>query len=379
MKSIKEKTIPLLTVLYTLFLICSIPYIRLFQDYMTTNNLKYMYDYVLYFLVFLIAGFILLNSLYRRMFSLKNIFHYGLTIILFGVGLSLVGETVERVHFLQYGIVVFLFFYSIKEYFPDLNAYLLTFSFSFALSILDEGIQWWVPSRTGEFRDIVINVIAILLSLTCIAFLWKPQSIENSFSRKGLSPLILLLIFVGAALTLFIDIVQIGYLIEDPVVGTFKSRYTAEDLQEKRNTLSYDPQDQIEPLMRVPNREKTETRGPSLLEMWKKEDFYRSEAEFHVGARNRLFARKDYFEAMKENQIIEKYYRPLVENSPVRWSADDIKRVNGLIESQEQFRQNYTSSIHKHLWVQIPRVLVWSLFLLFSCVMLFCRWKIRQK
>ncbi|MDI9630817.1 MAG: VanZ family protein, partial [Acidobacteriota bacterium] len=82
---------------------------------------------------------------------------------LFRTGLAEV-DAVERIHVLAYGLLAFLF---ARAFAPrrDLSAYLLAFLATALCGILDEWVQWLVPTRVGDIRDVGLNAGAAVPGL----------------------------------------------------------------------------------------------------------------------------------------------------------------------------------------------------------------------
>src|SRR5262245_26883096 len=67
---------------------------------------------------------------------------------------------VERFHFVEYGLIIFLF-YRAWHARDDASALVLPALAAFVVGIADEALQWFVPGRVGELRDIFLNGAAI--------------------------------------------------------------------------------------------------------------------------------------------------------------------------------------------------------------------------
>jgi len=359
--SSKKKFISVVTLAYTLFILISVPYIRFFQDYVKSHDLVKIYDYALYGMCFFLVAFVFYNIFLKRKVQWKNILAYGATGLIFAAGLSIVHETVERIHFIQYGFLVLLLFNVLRSRIDDLSIYVWTFLLATCVGVLDEWIQWWVPSRFGEIRDIYINLIAILVGLACIHFLWRPTGIKNHFPRSRWRTLLVLLTLLLFEITAFIHCTHLGYLIHDSAIGSFHSRFSRTQLIHLSSTRDYPREEQILKVRKKKFKKYTHTHG-SLLEMWQKEDFYKTEAQFHTGARNRLFDEGHYFESQQENAILEKYYRPLILDSDMRWGTQELKLLQSRRQSQGNDAWKFSSSMQKHIWIGMSKTTLWGIY-----------------
>ncbi len=185
------------------------------------------------------------------------------------------------------------------------------------VSVLDEGLQWLVPVRTGEVFDIALNILAGLggalvgLGLFSIGLgagkgarpgvevrfgfapersiiayrSWPPH--PSALRRLGAASSLSVLLLAG-----FVDVVHLGHQIEDEEVGVFRSFWDARALVARNQ--------------RAEEAWRRETPGP--LTPFEREDWFRTEAGWHVIARNRAAVSEDWRTAHAENRILEVYY-----------------------------------------------------------------------
>lgn len=78
--------------------------------------------------------------------------------------LRLMGQPEEAVHFLEYGALGILLYWALKARVPDRSIYLAVTLAGVLVGTVDEVIQWLVPDRFWDFRDIVLNGGAVVLS-----------------------------------------------------------------------------------------------------------------------------------------------------------------------------------------------------------------------
>ena len=64
----------------------------------------------------------------------------------------------ERVHFIVFGL---LGFFTLKL-FPPALAYALCL----LMAMADEGLQWFLPDRVGDLRDVAVNLVAAWAGVT---------------------------------------------------------------------------------------------------------------------------------------------------------------------------------------------------------------------
>lgn len=207
---------------------------------------------------------------------------------------------VELFHFVQYGIVTFLFYRATRRT-QDLGVVLLPALAGVIVGAAEEWFQWFLPARVGEIRDLWLNLAAIGCALLFSVAVDPPDGMF-----WGLRPSSLRLVsrFAAAAvlaMAVFVDVIHIGHRITDPEIGTFESRYTLERLGELQ--AARDRQWRVQP-------------PPPVLVRLSREDQYLTEAMQHAEERNRLWAAGDIEGAWRQNRILEKYFAPTLD---LRW------------------------------------------------------------
>jgi VanZ family protein len=212
-------------------------------------------------------------------------------------------DVVQRFHFVEYGVITFLFYRAWRPL-GDPALLVLPVLAGLMVGTADEWLQWFIPNRVGEIADILLNGIAIgcglLFSLGAdppARFQWRMN--PGSLVRVGRSAALTIL-----ALAAFFHVVHLGYDIHDQQAGVFKSRYAPNVLAslaiEKRDDWRAHP-------------------FPVVLQRVSREDQYMTEGVTHVQRRNELLAANDARGAWMENVILEKYYGPVLD-TPSYWS-----------------------------------------------------------
>jgi hypothetical protein len=151
----------------------------------------------------------------------------------------------------------------------------------------------------------------------------------------------------------------VGYEIEDPAFGRFRSRYDGPSL------------------LRIANERDAEWKTHPPIERPRsrsREDQYQSEGHLHVQERNRRWAANDIAAAWFENLILEKYYAPVLDapsylsKTGHRWPdaqrADAEQRRNGASPAAYESRADAAEGRHFiRVW---PPVLFWIVVALTS-------------
>ena len=249
-------------------------------------------------------------------------------------------NAVERVHFVEYGLVAFLFYRAglPRRSFSeggksagDPSIVILPILAGFTVGTFDEWLQWFIPYRVGEAHDVFINLAAIICGLLFALALQPPSAFSarlsaHSWRRIGIASAIVWLIFAT-----FVSQVHLGHMISVPDVGRFKSHYTEDEL--------YDLQGHRAALW--------QTQPPINIPRLSREDQYLDEGLWHVRKRNSTDV---IGEAWRENLILERFFVPVLDMptyaSPNgnRWPPEqraDISQRAGVMDSYVSTAESY--------------------------------------
>ena len=197
----------------------------------------------------------------------------------------------ERLHIVEYGLLAILLY---RAFWPQGGwaSLLLPLLWVTAAGTLDEWVQWLSPRRTGEFRDVLMNIVAGgtgVLFAVCM----KPPQRSDAPWHRALRRIARTSAGVALFTGLFFYTAHLGYEIHDPEVGRFRSWFTAEQLAEigRERTQRWD----------VPN-------PPTGQEIWALQDYYMTEGARHTQHRNQSFHDGLLVLAWHANEILERYY-----------------------------------------------------------------------
>jgi VanZ family protein len=205
-------------------------------------------------------------------------------------------DVVELVHFLQYGLVTFLFYRACRPA-SDGSALAIPLLAGLIVGTAEEWFQWFLPARVGEIRDLYLNVTAIACGLL---FSTAVDPLEGDPRRLAPGSAARVARFAAAAIVAvaaFFHAVHLGHAIDDDEAGRFESRYS---------------RDRLLALQAERAAEWAVTPPPPTLRRLSREDQYLTEAVQHAQWRNRLWDAGDAVAAWNENRILEKYYAPVL-------------------------------------------------------------------
>jgi hypothetical protein len=205
-------------------------------------------------------------------------------------------NAVERFHFLEYGLISFLFYRAWRPL-GDVSIVLLPTLAGLIVGTAEEWLQWFIPNRVGEINDIFLNLVAIFCGLMFSLAVLPPE--RFSWSLRASAPRVARLAAVTVlAVAVFVHVLHFGYTIADDEAGTFMSRYTGAELA----------------AIQAEKAAEWRTNPPPLvLQRLSREDQYLSEGLAHVRLRNMAWAAGDYAAAWCENRILEKHFVPVLD------------------------------------------------------------------
>jgi hypothetical protein len=223
--------------------------------------------------------------------------------LVLGVGYSTLSRTgdptvdvVERFHFVEYGLVTFLFYRAWRPA-GDASLLILPVLAGLLVGTCEEWLQWFVPARVGEMRDVFLNLWAIICGLLFSVALDPPERFTRtlrptSWRRVRRVAALVLLVFA-----MFFECVHLGYDIRDPDVGAFRSTYTRDHLDALASDRSA----------------RWKSHPPLTWSRLSREDQYFSEGLVHVRTRNRCWTESKLACAARENAILERYFAPVID------------------------------------------------------------------
>ncbi len=250
-------------------------------------------------------------------------------------------NAVERFHFLQYGLITFLFYRAWRPL-GDLSIFILPVLAGLMVGAVEEWFQWFIPNRVGEMSDVFLNLVAIGTGLLFSVAVdppgrWAPYLRPESPKRISRMAAVALVVFAA-----FFHIVHLGYRIDDEEIGSFTSRWRASELLQVQRD----------------KRAEWEASPPSVtLVRLSREDQYLTEGIEHVQERNELWAAGDLRGAWLENRILEKYYEPVL-GTPThagaghRWPAE--QRADAESRAATAAPASFTSDAYPY------RLFLWS-------------------
>ena len=206
-------------------------------------------------------------------------------------------NAVERFHFLQYGLIAFVFYRAWRPL-GDSGVVVLPILAGLIVSAAEEWLQWFIPNRVGEINDLLLNLVAIICGLLFSLGVDPPRHLRLALHRDTKRRVASLGIAALVAVAVFVHIVHIGHVIVDPAIGRFTTRFSAERLE----------------ALQAERAARWAAAPPSrTVVRLSREDQYLTEGMEHVRERNDRWAAGDIRAAWFENGILERYYAPVLD------------------------------------------------------------------
>jgi hypothetical protein len=252
-------------------------------------------------------------------------------------------DAVERFHLVEFGALTWLYYRVWCER-GDPTSLVFPALATFMVGIFDEGLQWLVPARVGELRDVLLNAVSIACGLVFSVGLEPPTGFRWTLDRTRRRALAAFAAAAILALAVFFHAVHLGHLVRDSETGDFFSRYSAAELLEASRDRAA----------------RWQTAPPLTLRRTSIEDHYLAEGAWHIQRRNEV---DDPQRVWHENLILEKYFGPVLEfptyatASGAKWPAE--QRANNAARVAGDLRP-YRSTANPYPIYTWNRALVWG-------------------
>lgn len=123
-----------------------------------------------------VFGLAIIFYLFVKEKGIRNFVWLGVLALAYAFGLSRLKLSIERIHFVEYGLLSIFVFRALRHHLKNKSAYVWSGIAVFCFGFLDEGIQYMLPTRVYDTRDVIVNGIAGILGLLLIGLCIQPQS-----------------------------------------------------------------------------------------------------------------------------------------------------------------------------------------------------------
>ncbi len=366
---------------WAIAIFCTVPLARTVQRWVDATVGRQAFTYVV-LAAGVVAVVFAVRSIRRAGISWRGYGWVAASAVTFAVytfGLDASPE--ESFHFVEYGVLALLLFGALSKGGADLTIYGTTFLLGASVGVVDEGIQWLIPERVWDLRDIGLNALGVALVVVPIAFGIQPAHVERRVTRRGMRQLLrayfLFLLLLGpcllntpARITWYASrvpglghlleneslMIQYGYLYDDPDIGRFRSRFAPDALAETDRQRAPDAAKILDRYARG------EQYGPFLKIYTAQKDPFVHEARVHLFRRNHYIRaskglqpghpkrKAHYGIVVRENQILEKYFpRTLATSTTATLPPEQLKQIR----AEAELDPDYESPVSMALFTRI--------------------------
>ncbi len=332
--------------LWTVVIFLTLPYAPVWRDWIE-NNLPKDSILIAVVVILVVVFAVTLMRMIHRKATLRDYVFLGIIIIGYAYSLSRIEIVVEQVHFVEYGLLAYLIISALRVDWRDSGQYLNALLLITLVGVADEYIQGVLVNRVGELHDIYLNILSGALALVWFRFCVKPSE-----SRSNWPMVFAFALPVAGLIILGIGIFnsrisEFGYYIKDPEIGNFYSRLPEEKLKGKLTGSEYFKAEILPKLHHSSYSELLNTVKRSMY----------SEVLVHIFCRDKRLERGDYYTAIRENQILEKYFLDFIDGTEHQWTA--IKNTEAMEAYDGNFDELYISPVSAHIITSFSDTAQW--------------------
>lgn len=265
----------------------------------------------------------------------------------FGAG-DIEVNLIEKIHIVEYGLLGWWLYGACRDRrddgCDDPSLFVLPLLGCCLAGTLDETVQFLVATRTGDVHDVYLDVYSGACGVLFALCVDPPRRFRWRFGRVPWIWLWTAAATLGVGL--FFGYAHLGYLIDDPEIGQFRSWHRSDELL------------RLAEERRVSWRVHPPGSNPSP---WRLEDRYLTEAGWHVGHRDRNFELGYYYWVLQANRILETYFDPYLDlegfrrRDRRRYTENTLRKVEVQAPSWDPYL--YRSPVLQkriHVWITKP-------------------------
>jgi VanZ family protein len=369
-----------------------VPMARTIQKFVSAHWGRALFGYA----VLAATGVAFLSLIYFLVFKLKirspsnYIWLTAVTFLYVYFTLKLWRSPEQAIHFLEYGFLGYFLFRALSLSIRDKSIYLVAFLSGSLVGIFDEILQWMIPERYFDFRDIGLNALAVGLFQVALWKGIKPRIVAEKIGPKSAKTLCLLLavnlLLLGVCASNTPSRVAgyverfplLSWLLKeepmneftqkhkDPEIGVFYSRLSVDILKQTDEALS----DHYALVLRD-WKDKGYSQflsmhnpliHPFLYEM-RVHIFRRDRKEQEAEkAGNEKARREALLISSRENRILEKYFTRTLQKSSYAWSPEKKKNIEAIVDKAKPYRSPVSAGVfritEKMVWLTIILILI---------------------
>lgn len=130
---------------------------------------------------FLVAVVLVVLALYMVFYliaakkTISSFLWLPLLITFYVLALRMIELPIERIHFIEYGLLSILVFKALRHSIQNKSVYAWAALIAFLFGCIDEGIQYFLPNRSFDIKDITVNAVAAFFGLALLALVFRPR------------------------------------------------------------------------------------------------------------------------------------------------------------------------------------------------------------
>ena len=178
LNQISKKRLWVLISIYILFIYVSLPFFPAFINFLSSFISKEILN--LLSLVVSVSFFLMLSIwIYKKKYKVNQfllIISPLLLLTYFSLSLDV---WVERIHFIEYAVLGLLISRAVNV--RTLHGIISTCCLIILIGVVDEIIQWFLPNRVGDMRDVIMNSVGGLSGIWLGRFLyWEKHFLKRN-------------------------------------------------------------------------------------------------------------------------------------------------------------------------------------------------------
>ncbi|MCD4779083.1 MAG: VanZ family protein [Candidatus Omnitrophica bacterium] len=128
------------------------------------------------------AGFIVFFFYKKKAFAnpLKIVL-FLLVLTVYALSCYFLKQPEERLHFIEYGLLTLFCFNALRFHFSSKGLYVLSWTLVTIFGYGDEVIQYYLPNRYFQWKDVGLNSLSAMLAVALILLIIKPVQKNNRF------------------------------------------------------------------------------------------------------------------------------------------------------------------------------------------------------
>ena len=400
----RERTRWLVVVLWITVIYTTIPLVRRLREAYISRWPAELIGYGVMAVVVgvTIAGIFFLRRRHRRFEPADVVWLLGVASVLLLWTSHLMGQPEEAVHFLEYGVLGVLLYRALRTRIPDATVFFAAAVVGILVGTVDEVIQWLVPLRYWDYRDILLNGGASVLIQIAIWRMAPRSAAPISLSslrflcRLAAAELLLLTFCLAATPQRLAQVSRhfpniAGPKVANDVISEYGYLHRLDDHTLFRSRLSIDAMAR-EDAARASDVAAILDASRRTYAGWVHTypivaDPFTYEARVHLFARDRHLSRArkltpqspDYLDSMttavRENQILERFFGESLGHSSFVWRPKKQTTLASAHDAEAEF----VSDVAAHLitWVSeemLRALMISALVALWICYLLLGRY-----